>query len=109
MVVLVLAHLVHPWFLAASMSGSSRFAENLALVPTILSSTHQGKLWHINSFALATLLAATLFAAASRRTVVTGITIASLVLIAFAKAASGHAPDQGDSTLTELSHCLPIL
>jgi putative copper resistance protein D len=107
--VLVLVHLVHPWFLAASMSGSNRFAENLALVPTILSSTHQGKLWHINSFALTTLFAATLFAAASRKTVVTGITIASLVLIAFAKAASGHAADQGDFTLTELSQLLHIL
>jgi putative copper resistance protein D len=106
---LLLAHLIHPWFIAASMSGSIRFAENLALIPTILSSTHQGKLWYINSFALLALFAATLFAPASKKAIVTGITLAALVLIAFAKASSGHAADQGDFTLTELSQLLHIL
>nr|WP_255550760.1 CopD family protein [Granulicella sp. dw_53] len=88
------------------MSGSTGFAENLALAPTILSSTHQGTLWYLNSLGLAILLVTVLL---GRKPVAIWSAIGALCLIAFAKAASGHAADQGDFTLTELTQLLHIL
>ncbi len=91
------------------MSGSSRFAENLALIPGVLSSTHQGKLWYISSVALVALLVAALFAAQPTRPVAAWPFLVSLFLIACTKAASGHAANEGDFTLAELSMLLHIL
>ncbi len=101
---LVLAHLARPWFLAASMSGSSDFHANLALIPTILSSTHQGTLWYWNSFALAVLLLGSYSTSLTR-----WLAPFSLLLIAFCKAATGHAADQGDFTLIESLQAIHIL
>lgn len=106
---LILSQLVRPWFASASMSGSSRFAENLALIPGVLSSTHQGKLWYISSVALVALLVAALFAAQPTRPVAAWPFLVSLFLIACTKAASGHAANEGDFTLAELSMLLHIL
>jgi len=39
--VLTICHLVHPWFVAASMSGLSQFGQVLGLTPTVLSSTRK--------------------------------------------------------------------
>ncbi len=107
--VFILVHLVHPWFLAASMSGSNNFASDLALVPTILSSTHQGTLWYINSVAIVLLLAGTLAITSGSKRAATWAVLISLAIIAFTKAASGHAADDGDFTLAEFSQFLHIL
>jgi putative copper resistance protein D len=106
---LLVSHLVRPWFAGASMSGSSSFAKNLALIPDVLSSTHQGTVWYLNSVALLALLGATFFAAPRQRALVLWPFLVPLVLIACAKAASGHASNQGDFTLAELSMLLHIL
>jgi putative copper resistance protein D len=106
--VLILAHLVHPWFLAASMSGSDDFRTNLGTIPMILSSTHQGTLWYVNSAALLVLVTATVVGRV-RRIGGIGVTFIALGLIAFAKAASGHAADEGDFTLLELCQLVHIL
>jgi putative copper resistance protein D len=108
-VVLILAHLVHPWFLAASMSGSDDFGVNLRIVPMMLSSTHQGVLWYVNSAGLAVLLAVTLAGRVRKNTLWIAVTLVSLLLIAFAKAASGHAGDEGDFGLLEVCQLLHIL
>jgi putative copper resistance protein D len=108
-VVLIMAHLVHPWFLAASMSGSDDFGVNLHIVPMLLSSTHQGTLWYITSAALVALVAVTLASRARKSILGISVTLGSLLLIAFAKAASSHAGDEGDFTLQELSQLLHIL
>jgi putative copper resistance protein D len=107
--VLILAHLVHPWFLAASMSGSDDFRTNLGTIPMILSSTHQGTLWYVNSAALIALVAVTVVGRVRRNGVVAAVIFATLCLIAFAKAASGHAADEGDFTLLELCQLVHIL
>ncbi|QHN04513.1 hypothetical protein FTO74_14940 [Granulicella sp. WH15] len=110
---LILAHLARPWFLASSMSGSSSFRDNIALIPSILSSTHQGKLWYINSCAIVLLLLATLARPSLRGSIRwrsrSIITILALALIAAVKAASGHAADDGDFTLMESVQVLHIL
>ena len=107
--VLIITHLVRPWFLAASMSGSNSFTTNLHLVPTILSSTHQGALWYLNSVALLTLA----LGRGSRRRPPTPVgpwvALASIILLAFVKAASGHAGDEGDFTLIEFCQLLHVL
>jgi len=105
---LLIAHLVRPWFLTASMSGSDHFAEDLALVPTILSSTHQGVLWYINSLAIAALGIAILLPL--RAKLITRWTLyLSLALIAFTKAAAGHAGADGDFTVAEFAQILHVL
>ena len=104
--VLILTHLVHPWFLAASMSGSDLFGVNLRIIPMMLSSTHQGTLWYVNTVALSALLVATVLG--SRRSSLIA-TVTSVCVIAFVKAASGHAADDGILTLTELCQFLHIL
>jgi copper resistance protein D len=101
--VLILGQVVRPWFAAASMSGSSAFASNLALIPDILSATHVGKVWYLGSVALVGLLATLLLAGAQVRPIAV-----SLFLIGCAKAASGHAAGAGDFTLAELSMFLHI-
>jgi putative copper export protein len=100
---MILNHLVRPWFAGASMSGSSGFAGNLALIPEILSSTHQGKLWYINSAALVALPAVALAAARKTRPVVVWPFLVCLFLITGTKASSGHAGNGGDFTLGEFS------
>lgn len=104
---LLIAHLLHPWFLAASMSGSDHFTGDLALVPTILSSTHQGVLWYINSFALAALGMAT-FLPLRARPITRGTVYFSLALMAFTKAAAGHAGADGDFTVAEVAQMLHV-
>jgi putative copper resistance protein D len=106
---MILNHLVRPWFAGASMSGSSSFAGNLALIPDILSSTHLGKLWYINSAVLVALLAATLLAARETRPVVAWPFVVCLFLIAGTKASSGHAGNGGDFTLDEFSMFVHVL
>lgn len=100
---MILSQLVRPWFASASMSGSGSFTGNLALVPDILSSTHQGKVWFIDCAALVALLVGTL-AAAGRRSKpgLAWLFLVSLLLIACSKAASGHAAGQGDFGAAEL-------
>ena len=106
---MILNHLVRPWFAGASMSGASSFAGNLALIPEILSSTHQGKLWYINSAVLVALLAAALGAAREARPVVAWPFLVCLFLIAGTKASSGHAGNGGDFTLDEFSMFVHVL
>ncbi len=106
---LIVSHLVRPWFAAAGMSGSEGFAANLALVPAVLSSTHFGKVWYISSIALAALVFATLLAARRRRRVAVWLFVAALVLMAAAKAASGHASGNGDFTLAEFAMLLHVV
>jgi copper resistance protein D len=106
---MILSQLVRPWFAAASMSGSSGFTGNLFLVPDILSSTHQGKLWYITSAALVLLLVATLAARQKNRPVLVLPFLVSLVLLACTKAASGHAANEGDFTVAEFFMLLHIL
>jgi len=101
-----LAHLVKPWFVASSMSGSSNFHENLLLVPSILSSTHEGKLWWLGSFAI---LMLTSLIARFHRGVWQWFVIGAICLLAFIKAGSGHAADEGDFTLTEMLQTVHIL
>jgi len=108
-VALVVAQLVRPWFASASMSGSSSFMKNLALIPDVLSSTHQGKVWYVGSAALLALLAATFFPSQKATAVTTSLFFASLLVIAGAKAASGHAANGGDFTLAEFSMLLHVL
>lgn len=103
---LLLSDIVRPWFVAASMSGSSQFLQTLALTPTVLSSTRSGRLWFINSLLLAVLLFAVI---ASPRVSRTWSVRMVVFLLAAVKAASGHAADQGDFTVTEFSQFLHIL
>lgn len=107
--VLIVCHLVRPWLVASSMSGSTRFGETLALVPTILSSTRQGGLWYANSVALVVLLAARLFSRGSVTSAAIWIDIPALCVLAATKAASSHASEEGDFTLAEISQLLHIL
>jgi putative copper resistance protein D len=105
----IVVHLLRPWFLAVSMSGSNDFSSDLALVPTILSSTHQGKLWFITSAAIALLLIGTLAIASNAKRAAGWVIFIALIVIAFTKAASGHAADDGDFTLNEFSMFLHIV
>ncbi|HWE50805.1 MAG TPA: CopD family protein [Bryobacteraceae bacterium] len=100
---LILCHLVRPWLLAAGMSGSSGFVSNLAFIPTVLSSTHMGRVWYFDSVAVAVLLVATLFAARTGRRAPAWPFVLALVLFAGAKAASGHPAGAGNSPLPEIS------
>jgi putative copper resistance protein D len=78
------------------------------LVPDILSSTHLGKVWYLGSVALIALFATVIFAGRKDRAVA-GVPFAlSLVLIACAKAASGHAAGKGDFSLAEFSMFLHV-
>ena len=106
--ILLLAQLPRPWFLAASMSGSSSFSENIALIPSILSSTHQGMLWKLNILAMLALFV-TIGATRHRRRNVIYAAAICLCIIAFVKAASSHAGDDGDFSLLELTQWLHIL
>ncbi len=106
---MILCQLVRPWFAAASMSGTSVFAGNLALIPDILSSTHQGKLWYITSAALVMLLVATLAARRKSWPILRWPFVVSLLLIACTKAASGHAANEGDFTLAEFFMLLHVV
>ncbi len=107
--IMLIAQSLRPWFLAASMSGSSSFTENLALIPSILSSTHQGELWKVNIIAIVALLVAVGW---MRRRTHNAIYLAALIclsIIAFIKAASSHAADNGDFTRLETLQWLHIL
>lgn len=107
--VLIVCHLVRPWLVASSMSGSTRFGETLALVPTILSSTRQGEIWYANSVALVILLAVYLISRGNGTSAPTWIAAAALCVLAATKAASSHASEEGDFTLAEMSQFLHIL
>ena len=109
LVVLIACHLVRPWFVASSMSGSIRFRETLALVPTILTSTRQAGLWYANSLALAVMLSARLFGRGRAPNAVRWIEVLGLCVLAATKAASSHASEEGDFTLAEISQMLHIL
>ena len=91
------------------MSGSDHFTEDLALVPTILSSTHQGVLWYINSIALAALGIALSCAFALEANCAVGTAYLSLALMAFTKAAGGHAGADGDFMVAEFAQTLHVL
>ena len=107
--VLVVCHLVRPWFVASTMSGSAHFGEAFALIPTILSSTRQGGLWTANSVAL-TMLLATLLVARKRSPAITPwIGMAALVILAATKAASSHASEEGDLTVAEICQFMHLL
>jgi putative copper resistance protein D len=90
------------------MTGSNSLAGNLALFPDILNSTHQGSLWYLNSLGLVLLLAGLLIPQLPDR--VRGpLLLSSILIVASAKAASGHAANEGDFTLAEFSMLLHIL
>ena len=103
---LVVAQLVRPWFVAASMTGSSQFLTALSAVPDVLSATRQGKLW-LAGLVLILLLAATV--GSRLRAAAPWLLIVFVILLAVIKAASGHPADEGDFSLTELSQLLHIL
>jgi putative copper resistance protein D len=109
--IMLLAQSLRPWFLAASMSGSPSFAENFALIPSILSSTHQGTLWKINIFAILALFVSigSIGVIGQRRRNAIYAAAISLTIIAFVKAASGHAANDGDFSLLEIIQFLHIL
>ena len=108
LIVLISSQLVHPWFVASSMSGSTRFRETLALVPTILT-TRQGGLWYANSVALAIMVGAQLLLRRRAASTFIWIEVAGLCVLAATKAASSHASEEGDFTLAEMCQFLHIL
>lgn len=108
-ILMLIAQSLRPWFLAASMSGSSSFAENFTLIPSILSSTHQGMLWKLNIAAILALIVAIGWMRRRRHPSLYFAAAISLCIIAFAKAASSHAADNGDFTLLESLQWLHIL
>jgi len=101
--VLIVCHLVRPWFVASSMSGSTEFRASLALVPTILSSTRQGGLWYTNSVALVVLFAAQSFIKARAPSIATWVEMTALCVLAATKAASTHASEEGDLSPAQIS------
>jgi putative copper resistance protein D len=103
------AHLLKPWFVAASMSGLTNFRDNLLLIPSILSSTHEGKLWWLGSLAILGLLLTRSIAKKHAGGGRQWFAIGAIVVLAFVKAGSGHAADEGDFTLTEMLQTLHIL
>jgi putative copper resistance protein D len=105
--IMLLAQLPRPWFLAASMSGSTSFTENFALIPSILSSTHQGMLWKLNILAMLALIIATRWM--RRHTKAIYAAAICLCIVAFVKAASSHAADDGDFSLFEINQWIHIL
>ena len=106
---LIVCHIVRPWLAAASMSGSIGFTSNLGLIPTILSSTHAGRVWYSNSLAIVVLVVATLLTARSVRRVAAWLFVSALILMAATKAASGHPAGAGDLSLPEISMFLHFL
>ena len=90
------------WFLAAGMSGANLFRENLALIPSVLSSTHQGLLWKVNMAAVLAFLASSAAIGRRNNRVTHLLGLICLCAIAFTKAASGHAADNGDFTRQEM-------
>jgi copper resistance protein D len=106
--IMLLAQFLRPWFLAASMSGSSSFAENFALIPSILSSTHQGLLWKLNVFAILAFFVSIGAMRHRRHNAIYGAAIC-LAIIAFLKAGSSHAANEGDFSLLEIVQWLHIL
>jgi copper resistance protein D len=107
--VLVFCHLVRPWFVASSMSGSTEFGQALVLVPTILSSTRQGGLWYTNSAVLAVLFAVQFFARARPAPIAEWIAAALLCALAAIRAASSHASEEGDFSLAEISQFVHLM
>ena len=107
--VLVLCHLVRPWLVASSMSGSTQFGQALALVPTVLSATRQGGLWYANSLALAALVAAQFLIKPRAASLALWIAIAALGVLAATRAASSHASEEGDFSFAEISQFLHLL
>ena len=103
---LAVAHLVRPWFVAASMTGSSQFLTALNAVPDVLTATRQGKLW-LAGLVLILLLVAGVWS--RMRTAAPWLLTVLVILLAAVKAASGHPADEGDFTLTEFSQLLHIL
>jgi putative copper resistance protein D len=108
-VVMTITQSMRPWFLAASMSGASRFRENLDLVPSILSSTHQGLLWKLNMSAMLALIAVVAWMLRRRTRTTYLAAVICLCIVAFVKAASSHAGDDGDFTRLEMVQWLHIL
>lgn len=107
--VLVFCHLIRPWFVASSMSGSTEFGQTLALIPTILSSTRQGGVWYTNTAALAVLLGAQFVARAGHRPLAEWSMTTALCVLAATKAASSHASEEGDLSPAEVSQFLHLL
>lgn len=97
------------WFLAASMSGVDLFTENLALVPSVLSSTHQGLLWKVNMGGILAFLASSAAIGRRNNRAMRFAGFVCLCVIGFVKAASGHAADNGDFTRQEMLQWLHIL
>ena len=107
-VLLTGVQLARPWFLAAGMSGSTNFHDNLILIPTILSSTHQGALWYWN-FGVLLLLFIGVAQMRKSGSLCRITLLASVLALACLKAATGHAADQGDFTLVEGIQAIHIL
>ena len=107
--VLIICHLVRPWFVASTMSGSTSFVEVCGLIPTILSSTRQGGLWFANSAALAVLLAGRWVTGKWPLAIAAWIQIGALGVLAATKAASSHASEEGDFSLPEICQFLHLI
>jgi copper resistance protein D len=117
--ILALAHAINPWFLAANMSGFTRWRDVTPLIPDILNGTHLGTLWYIDTAAILILLAAIVVPrqpsqnptdrVPAIRLLANWTVIACLCSIGFVKAASGHAGGDGDFTFREVVQALHIL
>lgn len=106
---LIVCHVVHPWFVASSMSGSTQFRPTLTLVPTILSSTRQGAIWYTNSIALAILLGIQFLNGNRAGSAASWVSASALCVLAATKAASSHASEQGDFSLAEIAQFVHLL
>lgn len=106
---LVLAHAARPWALASGMSGLSGWSKVTPLVPQVLNGTHVGALWYWEAAAILFLFAGSVLTARRSRSAESWVILASLVVIGFVKAASGHAGGEGDFTFQEIVQTFHIL
>jgi copper resistance protein D len=100
---------MRPLLVASSMSGCTEFGQSLALVPTILSGTHQGCLWYANSLALTALITAQFLKKPRASPLAAWLVIGALCVLAATRAASSHASEEGDFSLAEVSQFLHLL
>ena len=101
--------LLRPFVLAASMSGSLELGDLLPTIPQVLLQTHQGTIWFISTGAVVLLFASSSILGQRRRGLRNICVASCLVVLAFCKAASGHAADNGDFTLGEILQMLHVL
>ena len=89
------------------MGGSLKLSDSLPLIPQVLTATHQGTVWFIQSAAIAAFLAGAAFLSARRLRA--ACFAVSLIALSYSKAAAGHAGDAGALSITALLQMLHIL